>query len=362
MVSGSGSAVVGGSNIDGGLVNGHQFEITITANPGQCITLSNSLMGMFIDDNACLASILCSSGGVQFCAGGNQVGGLVTTFNNALSPCPETQGLSVVGAEVSITTASGENCQDVTDDNGQYGCVFCDDGPYEVCVTSECPEPCGLTSLDIVLLQQIILGITPWLPEYMYFGDVNLSGTVSGIDLITMRKWLLGIPVNITNWCRFVPVPEYTSSNTAAVDNCITLNGPGGNVDFIRFMLGDLNGSCDDCTHGDGIGPIPIVIGDDGASKSMISLPLNEKIHALTLSLYVGNAANVMNVSSPLSGAEYSIDNGVMTWIWFDESARGDGVQLSSTTDVLSIDFLGSAAATLIPGDNYVLTGQSGDL
>ncbi|HMQ48656.1 MAG TPA: T9SS type A sorting domain-containing protein [Saprospiraceae bacterium] len=109
----------------------------------------------------------------------------------------------------------------------------------------------GVSTFDIVLINQHILGITPFSSPYkLIAADVNNSGNVSTIDIIEIRKLILSIDVEFsdnTSW-RFVPksyqfpnpsnpwlqdFPEFFSAND--------LNGQILDVDFVAIKIGDVD-------------------------------------------------------------------------------------------------------------------------
>jgi len=66
----------------------------------------------------------------------------------------------------------------------------------------------GVTTLDLALISQHILNITPLNSPYkMIAADANRSGTITTLDIVTLRRLILGISDTFTNnqsW-RFVP-------------------------------------------------------------------------------------------------------------------------------------------------------------
>jgi thiol-disulfide isomerase/thioredoxin len=92
----------------------------------------------------------------------------------------------------------------------------------------------GLTTYDLVLISKHILGIEalncPW---QLLAADVNCSGSITTLDIVTARKLILGITQSLPcgSW-RFVP-----DSATASNGNC---------ADFFGVKIGDVNGQpCD---------------------------------------------------------------------------------------------------------------------
>ncbi len=112
----------------------------------------------------------------------------------------------------------------------------------------------GVSTLDLFLIQQHILGVNEFeSPYYHIAADINKSGEVSGIDLIELRKLILGIYIEFphnTSW-RHVDVgfefPELI--DPLDVDfpenyNIQSLNSDM-EIDFVGVKIGDVNGSVD---------------------------------------------------------------------------------------------------------------------
>ena len=88
----------------------------------------------------------------------------------------------------------------------------------------------GLTTYDLVLISKHILGIEPLSCDWQQVAaDVNCSGSITTLDIVTARKVILGILLELPckSW-RFIP------------DSIVTTNG--NCTDFIGVKMGDVNG------------------------------------------------------------------------------------------------------------------------
>ena len=112
----------------------------------------------------------------------------------------------------------------------------------------------GVTTLDLVLIQKHILGLTLIDSPYrMIAADANNDAKISAIDLIELRKLILGVNTELpkndsyrfpiknqdmsaTNPWPFVEVIEISTLNSDMMDN-----------DFVGVKIGDVNNSA---THG----------------------------------------------------------------------------------------------------------------
>lgn len=108
----------------------------------------------------------------------------------------------------------------------------------------------GVTTLDIVLIQRHILNINTFSNPYtLIAADVNNDEKISGIDIVELRKLVLGkIDTFLTNdsW-RFVDKDAYMDSISpwpfTEVAQLEDLNQSQMNEDFIGVKIGDVNNS-----------------------------------------------------------------------------------------------------------------------
>lgn len=333
--------------------NSYIIEIDIEANPGECINIiPDSPLGAYFNSSA---GIRCpytmdDCPIEEWCPETATISG---TIEKGIGSCEGTEDNGISGAEVSITGPGGTTaCDAVTDDTGFYSCETCQEGPFDVCATTTCPEPCGLTTLDIVLMQRHILRLeNTYDGTIPYSGDLNGSGTVSGADVVELRKYLLGLETAIDNWCRFIPTGDYNEglvNGTNSVDNCITIDNASSLVDFVQFNLGDVNGSCSDCDHGDDDGDGGQ--GDDGLVGEGIDLDIERAgttilvkasqaladLHHLSIKLPLENGESVQGISGLTSNLDYKVCEGNVYVIWSDTTLMDhtivDGTILFSIT------------------------------
>ena len=111
----------------------------------------------------------------------------------------------------------------------------------------------GVTVYDLVLISRHILNLEPITDPYgLIAGDANKSGTVTSLDIVALRKLILGSVVNIENnssW-RFVPAdfvfssPENPFADT--FPEFIRLQLEQTNLaagDFVGIKIGDIDNS-----------------------------------------------------------------------------------------------------------------------
>ncbi len=159
---------------------------------------------------------------------------------------------SVSGVQVQLL---GSNLgSQSTDDSGNYTFPPMPyGGSYSVMPGLNTDARKGVTTLDLILLQKHLLGIHELDNPYtMIAADANHSGTISAMDIVVLRKLILGITDTIqnnTSW-RFVDAAYQFDSpaNPFAEDfsesyHISTLAGNMQHVDFVAIKVGDLNGS-----------------------------------------------------------------------------------------------------------------------
>lgn len=126
-----------------------------------------------------------------------------------------------------------------------------DDLEYKVRAVFDEDYRSGVTTLDIILIQKHILGVKVMTDPYQLIAaDVSNSGSISGLDLIQIRKLILGINDNFpknSSW-RFVD-KNYQFSDSSKPwgwQEYVDLAGIAGNylqADLAGVKIGDVNGS-----------------------------------------------------------------------------------------------------------------------
>lgn len=159
-------------------------------------------------------------------------------------------------SNATIVIDGPEMNQDImTDDQGGY--VFADIPMYNdyVITPSKDDEHLkGVSTLDLVLIQRHILALNELSSPYdIIAADINASQTVSGADVIELRKMILGVQDEFNNneSFRFVesnyvfadvqdPFPFMEETEFDEVDKTMVQS------DFVAIKIGDVNGSIED--------------------------------------------------------------------------------------------------------------------
>ena len=140
-----------------------------------------------------------------------------------------------------------------SDVNGQFEMEVDQGGDYSISALLDTDPENGVTTYDLVIISQHILGISPLQSPYkMIAADANNSGAVTTLDLVAIRRVILQIDDNFqnnTSW-RFVdadyafPVPANPwSTGFPEVINMNNVDTDVLDADFVAVKVGDVNGS-----------------------------------------------------------------------------------------------------------------------
>jgi len=157
--------------------------------------------------------------------------------------------------DAEVELRSTESINVMTDENGIYEFTnMPQGGDYQVVPLKDNDYLNGVSTLDLVMIQRHILGLTPLNSVYKRLAaDINNNEKVSASDLVALRKVILGIDVsfpNNTSW-RFIDsgfefVNETNPWETPIAEkyNIETLS-EDMQIDFIAVKTGDVNGNVD---------------------------------------------------------------------------------------------------------------------
>ncbi len=154
--------------------------------------------------------------------------------------------------EVEVSMASSMPTE-MTNTEGYY--AFSDmpiGGQYMVNPTKNVDHLNGVSTLDLILIQRHILGLQELgTPYKLLAADVNSSEDINGIDLVELRKLILGVYQefpNNTSW-RFIDAAYDFEDQTDPWISDLTENYEipelqvDMEIDFIGVKIGDVNGS-----------------------------------------------------------------------------------------------------------------------
>ncbi len=175
---------------------------------------------------------------------GQSNGGL---FGNVSTSEPN---IMVGNASVVLSHPNSYFNQVVTAENGYYAFPSVPEGNgYEVSVERNDNPKNGVSSLDLIRIQKHLLSTEPIVDPYdMIAADINNNGAISAVDMIELRKLILGVYTEFPDnksW-RFVPKSfEFTDPYAPwPFDESVVLGLDSVQMvqeDFVGVKIGDLN-------------------------------------------------------------------------------------------------------------------------
>jgi len=255
-----------------------------------CADLGTVVVEIYAWDNAgnresCETYVLVQDRQEPVCNADNlgHVSGLVTTPE--LAPLP--------GASVRLA-GPFERTQ-FTDDTGEYSFANLQkDYTYQVTPVYNQDHVNGVSTYDIYLIQQHILGVEPFTSPYQFIAaDANRSGTVSVSDMVQIRKLVLSVDVTLadnTSW-RFVDSRHsFDQPQNALIDGfperVIVRSLPADSLifDFTAVKIGDVSGNAltdiADVRSFYAEGPLGLLV-DDMALQPGVLYPVPVRISAV---------------------------------------------------------------------------------
>jgi len=139
----------------------------------------------------------------------------------------------------------------MTENNGEYEFAINNDGDdFQLTANKDGDDLNGVSTLDLVLIQRHILGIESLDSPYkLLAADVNNDGAVTALDLIEIRKLILGIYSefpSVDSWMFLEAAQTLDMSNLSNYDTAIDiydLTIDRLDEDFIGVKMGDVNSS-----------------------------------------------------------------------------------------------------------------------
>ncbi|WP_235296393.1 SdrD B-like domain-containing protein [Portibacter marinus] len=147
----------------------------------------------------------------------------------------------------------GTDMRQFTDENGQYVMPNMPlGGDYQVKPRKDDEYMNGVSTLDLLLIQRHILGISELGSPYkLIAADVNRDGKVTGSDILQLRKMILGIQdsfSNNTSWRFLDATYQFLDPRdpwAQAIPETYEIYDLASNmvVDFLGLKVGDVNGN-----------------------------------------------------------------------------------------------------------------------
>jgi hypothetical protein len=272
--------------------------------------------------------------------------------------CENTGSLTLSGSALTENDLAVENViidlnggiqTTLSDDSGFYSFNDLSAGSDYSVVPSLDEDPLnGVSTFDIVLLTKHILGIqTLDSPYKMIAADANNSGTITTLDIVDVRKLILGINSNFTNntsW-RFVDAdfvftnpsnpfengfPELVNFNNLDVDS---------EANFVAIKIADLNASFDphnlNSVQGRNLNETLKINVKDEAVKSgeFVKLEFSTSAFIQGFQFTLDFNSDVLNFKG--------IEEGILTGANLGSSNNEEGIITFSWNDSKPVDFNG---------------------
>ncbi len=156
--------------------------------------------------------------------------------------------------EVEVNIMNAVMDPGMTDPSGQFILEGLSEGVgYDIAPHHDVHHREGVSTLDLVMIQKHLLGLAKLNSPYkMIAADANRSGTITALDLLEIRKLILGVNDRFafnTSW-RFVDrtysFPDPYNPFQPGFPETVWIDSVGGSissVDFIAVKTGDVNAS-----------------------------------------------------------------------------------------------------------------------
>ena len=226
------------------VVNETGFQVLFEADGG-CLN-GVTFIEAYVDETgggpsaACVPLLYIDEGDFPLCS--PMLSGIIER-DNGLN-VPGGHAIAITSANCNYNLSQG-NCQDA-----YAQCVCKPEITYTVTPAKDDGLLCGVTTLDLVMINRHILDVEPFTSDYqLVAADVNKSGTVTGADLIQIRQLILLIIEefpNNTSW-RFADKATGVFGNIQIEESITTV--PATNSDFVAVKIGDVNQSCTGCPN-----------------------------------------------------------------------------------------------------------------
>lgn len=293
--------------------------------------------------------------------------------------CPKVGSASISGniktfsntpvGQVKLSLSGLQNAETSSNLNGQYSFQqLKEKNDYTVTPSLNADHLNGVTTYDIVLITRHILGQMPFDNPYKFIAaDVDLSGFVSTLDIIQIRKVILRIDLEFKkcpSW-RFVDASFQFSNNNDPLSapfpelrNFNNLNSELLGVDFVGVKMGDISGNASK----ESLNAAPELRGKAETSLNLKGLPSEIKAGA-TYRIGLDLPA-----SADAAGAQFSLAFDPAIWQFSGVEAQAAGAESFGLSDtergIIRVSWLknaqksGDLATLIFKAKQSVGTGQ----
>jgi PKD repeat protein len=274
---------------------------------------------------------------------------------------------------VECTTAPATN----TDAFGEYEFLNLGAGlDYTVTPMRNTDHRDGVTAIDLALIQRHILNVQLLNSPYkMIAADVDISGLVSGIDLVKIQQLILNITTEFPDFNSWRFVDEkflFTDPANPFLDNFpediefLNLGQDTFGNDFIAMKLGDVNESAMGLQAPDG-GDMNMLIAEtinpDGSrviefrsaeNTTLSAYQFDIQFDHYQMSLLEVIPGALPGLNSTFFGMDH-VEEGLITTLWYDPSATEGGWELEQDEVLFSLRFEAPAVVSAI--EDRIQTG-----
>ncbi len=258
-----------------------------------------------------------------------------------------------------------------TNENGEFSFynlpMFID---YEVTTAKNDGALNGVTTLDLVLIQKHILDTKPLDSPYkMIAADANNDTKISAVDLIQLRKLILGIYQDFPNnnsW-RFPIKDQIMAFDNpwpfTEVINIEALAEPMMDNDFVGVKIGDVNGTATANLLGDDTSfrsaeKLQLYFEDLISNIESVSVPVkinsNELLNGMQITLEHPGAEllRIEGASLDISDNNYVTTGSSTSFSW----SSGKAVSLNNGEVLFTLVFKGDVVKNIFGSDNNLIS------
>ncbi len=248
-------------------------------------------------------------------------------------------GEGIEGVMANFTAPGYQFPTYVTSTNGTYQLYYVPGIDITITPEKNDNHRNGVSTLDLVKIQKHLLGRELFTTPFQYIAaDANSSLTISAIDLIELRKLILGLYIELpsnSSW-RFIAEETGFSDtlNPWSFKEFVVTNPYVDNksLDFIGVKIGDINGTVQpnfaSIEIRESLIPLPLRIADQAFSPGdIIDVPIRISSDQSLLGMQFTLATTGMEVVDILPGVikindqDFAVFDERMTFCWMDANS-----------------------------------------
>lgn len=149
---------------------------------------------------------------------------------------------------VTLTANGDDVVEGVSGELGDYSISAHELSDYSVSASMDANQSfnAGVSTLDIILARRHVLNVANLNNPYqLVAADVNQSRSISALDLVQMRKIVLGMDAGIQDSWLFIPhgIDPLADAFSYSLESDISIFEDDQSLDFVAIKLGDVNNS-----------------------------------------------------------------------------------------------------------------------